>query len=300
MPRSIASRGRSNTHGSPSSSIVPPSERDGARDDLRQRRLAGAVLAGERDDLAGADREVDPGERRHRAVALDDGSRAQHRLPERRAIASTPARLPEATPVPRGRFSRDMSSPSGGWYGRAHELLRRGLRRVRHQFARGGGAAVASGVERVRAGAERHRGWVHPHVDRPDAAGVHARGARLVAPPLHRLRRLRRAEGRARPSRCRVHQHRPAHGQRLPRRLGRVRVDVAGGQRRRSRPNRSRGRRGLGAAVQRLHGQRRPRVRTARHRALVCRRAVAGAQGVPAPGASWPARVRGRNSLDLP
>ncbi len=39
--------------------------------------------------------------------------------------------------------------------------------------------------------------------DRSDAAGVHPRGARLLASALHRLGRLRRAEGRARPARRR-------------------------------------------------------------------------------------------------
>ena len=90
------------------------------------------------------------------------------------------------------------------------------------------GAALLArdGLERLRPGAQRPCRRVHPHVDRPDPAGLHARGAGVVAPPLHRVRRIRRAEGRARPARGRVRQHRSADRQRVPRRLGGVRHDA--------------------------------------------------------------------------
>src|SRR5262249_29422155 len=48
--------------------------RDGAGDDLAQRRLARAVLADERVDLAGGELEADVGERDRRPVALVDAA----------------------------------------------------------------------------------------------------------------------------------------------------------------------------------------------------------------------------------
>jgi hypothetical protein len=50
-----------------------------ARDDLHQRRLAGAVLAQQRVDLPGADLEVDPGERLHARERLRDAGDAEER-----------------------------------------------------------------------------------------------------------------------------------------------------------------------------------------------------------------------------
>ena len=140
---------------------------------------------------------------------------------------------------------------------------------------------------------ERRRRRLHPDVDRADAAGVHARGARVVASALHRLRRLRRAEGRARPARRRVRQHRPADRHRVPGRLGRVR------RRARSRetsPSSTGSRRatappGSGSSTS---SWRTPTSRSgfSRHRALVGGRPLARAQGVPAARAPRAARVR--------
>src|SRR5262249_6489800 len=53
--------------------------RQGARDRLDQRRLAGAVVADEREHLAGVDVEVDPGERVDRTEALAHAAQAQQR-----------------------------------------------------------------------------------------------------------------------------------------------------------------------------------------------------------------------------
>ena len=77
-------------------------------------------------------------------------------------------------------------------------------------------------------------------------------------------RRLRRAEGRARPARRRVRQHRSADRLGVPRRHGRLRLDSISP---RTSPSstRTRGRRRrLGVDVQRLHGERRPLVRPPR------------------------------------
>ena len=90
---------------------------------------------------------------------------------------------------------------------------------------------------------ERRARRLHPHVERSDRARLHARGARVVAPALHRLARVRRAEAGARPARGRVPEHGAPDRRRLPGRLGRVRHDVARGQRRRARAPRRRGRR---------------------------------------------------------
>jgi hypothetical protein len=57
----------------------------GAPEDLHQRRLAGAVLAHERVDLADAAGEVDAGDGGHGAEALDDAAHLERRLARRRA-----------------------------------------------------------------------------------------------------------------------------------------------------------------------------------------------------------------------
>ena len=114
----------------------------------------------------------------------------------------------------------------------------------------------------------------------------------VVASALHRLRRLRRAEGRARPARRHVRQHRSPDRHGLPGRLGRVHHGLARGQRGRVRPSRARRRRRLGAPVQRVHGERRPLVRDPLDRALVGRRALARPQGLPPARPPRAARVR--------
>ena len=70
--RRIASRGERNVTGSPSTTISPSSGCDGAGDDLAERRLARAVLADERVDLPGRDRDADIVERASAAVVLAD------------------------------------------------------------------------------------------------------------------------------------------------------------------------------------------------------------------------------------
>ena len=113
------------------------------------------------------------------------------------------------------------------------------------------------------------------------APGLHARGARLVAPALHGLAGLCRAEAGARPARRRVPEHRASHGVHVSGRLSRVPLDLARGQRRGTRAARVRRRRGLGGDVRRLHVQRGSLVRRARDRAL-----VAAGLGLGAPGAA--------------
>ena len=51
-----------------------------AGENLDQRRLAGAVVADQRDDLAGMHVEFDVGQRRHRAEMLGDAAQAQHQV----------------------------------------------------------------------------------------------------------------------------------------------------------------------------------------------------------------------------
>jgi hypothetical protein len=54
-----------------------------ARDDLDQRRLAGAVVTDERDDLSRRHVEMDVGEGAYGAEALADPFEPEHRLPRR-------------------------------------------------------------------------------------------------------------------------------------------------------------------------------------------------------------------------
>ena len=119
-------------------------------------------------------------------------------------------------------------------------------------------------------------------------------------PALHRLRCLRRARERADGARRRVRQHRPAHRNRIPGRLGGIHHRLPRGQRGGVRPARARRRCRLGAAVQRVHGQRRPRLRDPLDRALVDGRAHARPQGAPSPRPPRPARVRRQHARQLP
>ena len=68
---------------------------------------------------------------------------------------------------------------------------------------------------------------------RADTPRLHARAPRSLASAVHRLWRVRRAEGRSRPSRGRVRQHRPADRDGVPGRLRSVRLDLARAKRRR-------------------------------------------------------------------
>ena len=128
------------------------------------------------------------------------------------------------------------------------------------------GAALArpGRLERLRPRAQRPCRRLHPDLVRPDPAGLHPRGARVVAPPLHRVRGLRRAGRRTRTSRRHLRQHGPPDRSRVPRRLGRVRHGLARGQCGGVRPPRAGRRRRLGAPVRRVHGQRRSLVRACR------------------------------------
>ena len=47
---------------------------------LDERRFAGAVVADERDHLAGMDIEIDPGQRGNRSEMLRDAAQAEHKL----------------------------------------------------------------------------------------------------------------------------------------------------------------------------------------------------------------------------
>ena len=65
MPSAPAAASSMSPSGAPSSSIAPASALVDAADDLAERRLAGAVLAEQRPDLAGHDRQRDAVERLH-------------------------------------------------------------------------------------------------------------------------------------------------------------------------------------------------------------------------------------------
>ena len=141
---------------------------------------------------------------------------------------------------------------------------------------------------------------MHPHVDGPHRSRLHARGARILAPALHGLARIRRAEAGARPARPRVPEHRASHRRGVPGRLGRVSHDIARGQRRRARSACSRRRPCLGVDVQRLHGERRPLVRRPRDGALVTRGSRTRPAGSTPLRPAGTARVRRRRSRELP
>ena len=76
-PRRPGARGGG--RGVPSHRISPPSGRPQPGDGLDQRRLAGAVVADERRDLARRDLEVDVGQRPHRAERLGDPAQLEQR-----------------------------------------------------------------------------------------------------------------------------------------------------------------------------------------------------------------------------
>ena len=78
-------RARAMTTGRPSKRMVPELGWMHAGEDLDQRRLAGAVVADEGDDLAGMDVEVDVGERRYGAEVLGHALQAEDRLVSRRS-----------------------------------------------------------------------------------------------------------------------------------------------------------------------------------------------------------------------
>ena len=94
-----------------------------------------------------------------------------------------------------------------------------------------------------------------------------------LAPALGRRRRARAARRRARRARPRVPEHRAADGDHVPRRRGGLPAPLDRGERRRVRPARAGRRSGVARAARRVHAERRPLVRPARHRALVARRA---------------------------
>ena len=98
IPARIARRRRRTEPGSPSSTSRAAVRRSWPDDDLQQRRLARAVLAHQRVDLARAQLEVDAAQRVDAAVALVHAERAQRRggahcapVPSARSIAAAAA-----------------------------------------------------------------------------------------------------------------------------------------------------------------------------------------------------------------
>ena len=77
MPLSRDSRGEWNETSSPSTKRVPSRGTHRAAEDLQERRLAGAVVADEPDDLAAPDLDVDVLQRREAAVEVRDPSRRE-------------------------------------------------------------------------------------------------------------------------------------------------------------------------------------------------------------------------------
>ena len=100
--------------------------------------------------------------------------------------------------------------------------------------------------------------------------------------------------------RARVPQHGASDGDGVSRRRGDVPPDVARGQRDGVRALRRRGRRRVAAAVRGLHGERRPQLRRARHRALVGCGPLARPEDAAPLRSSRAARVRGACALDVP
>ena len=98
----------------------------------------------------------------------------------------------------------------------------------------------------------------------------------------------------------RVRQHRPPHRHRLSRRLGGVHPRVSGRERRRAGLARRRRRRRVGVVLQRVHGQRGPRLRPARHRAVVERGSRSRADGLATLRSARAARVRRRHARLVP
>ena len=101
MPARSASRTQAKATGAPSIRISPVVGGLHAGEDLHQRRLAGAVLAHERVDLAGAEVEVDAVERGDAGEALGDAEGAQEH-PRRRMSAVL---VMPAAPLPKCRRS---------------------------------------------------------------------------------------------------------------------------------------------------------------------------------------------------
>ena len=106
-PARSASRTLAKRTGASSIRISPSCGGEDAGEDLHQRRLAGAVLAHERVNLAGAEVEVDAVERGDAGEALGDAGGAQERVMGRVAVAvgaGHASRTPPAVPpLPLGR-----------------------------------------------------------------------------------------------------------------------------------------------------------------------------------------------------
>ena len=80
MPASIASATVRDCRSTPSIRISPPLGVHHAAEDAHQRRLAGAVLAHQRDDFARCHREIDVVERDHAGIGLADVDQFEKRL----------------------------------------------------------------------------------------------------------------------------------------------------------------------------------------------------------------------------
>ena len=77
-----------------------------AGQDLDQRRLAGAVVADQRHDLAGVDVEIDVGQGRDGAEVLGDAAQAQHEFARRvlsAGVRHRPASRHSPEPMTSGR-----------------------------------------------------------------------------------------------------------------------------------------------------------------------------------------------------
>ena len=142
-------RVRSST-GRPSKRISPPSGGWTPGERLDERRLAGAVVADERDDLARVDGEVRAAQRLHVAEALDDparleqrlvvahqvplpaaGSGGRQRMPSTPSVSCVPGGVRDSTVLPRvsRRTLADRALAAGHEHDR--EALARGCRRRR-------------------------------------------------------------------------------------------------------------------------------------------------------------------------
>ena len=138
-------------------------------------------------------------------------------------------------------------------------------------------------------------------VERPDPAGLHARGPRLVAPPLHRVRRhtpssVTSSGGAASTY---VNTDLPTGAAFPDGSAAFVTASLEGNVTEFDRLRAGRRRR-LGAPVRRVHGQRRSLLRDPRHGALVDGGALARAEGAAAPRTARVARLRRYDARQLP
>ena len=94
MPAAMASLHRQGAALDPVDADDAGVGRDDAAQHLHQRRLAGAVLADQADDLAGADRQAHVVQRQDARIALPDADQLEERLRHRRSGTARAAYLP--------------------------------------------------------------------------------------------------------------------------------------------------------------------------------------------------------------